>query len=385
MTRFIPALYVLLLGLAAATVAGCGDDPLKNLLRNCAVPDGTRPFTFDVGEHQLTGFIDAPAGPGPHPAILLIQSDGPTDITRGVGDARPLRDAFRSAGIASAVWDKAGSGCSGGRYRGIADLYLRADEVVAAVDALTARDDIDSDRIGAWAQGQGGWVAPMAAVRSADLAYLIVVGGPARDPISQRLYLVRKNLELEGYPDGESDALVESLGRALEAMAAQVPYEDYVPLIRPVAQHPIMEKLMDLGSDIFPTARRYDEIRGSGALDVSADVFLPAVDVPVLAIWGRLDSQVDWRDSESAYRQAFETRSNGGLTVRVFDGASHALCNAQIGSLDESRASGCTLVDGYVDTMLDWLRERGFTRDGASTQSAESTLTNAAPGGAARR
>lgn len=385
MIRNASAFSAALAIVAAASIAGCSDEPLSNLIRNCEAPADTLPFSFDSGANHLAGFIDAPSGPGPHPAIVLIQDEGPTDVTRGVGDLPAMRDAFRSAGIASVVWDKAGSGCSGGRYRGIADLYLRADEVLAAVDALKAREDIDAQRIGVWAAGQGGWVAPMAAVRSDDIAYMITVGAPGRDPVHQRLYQVERNLELEGYPDDEVAEIVAKLDTALGAMTDQAPYEDYVPLIEPVADHPFMERLMDLTSDIFPNARRYDELRGSGALDVTADVFLAAVDIPVLAMWGRLDSNVDWRESEAAYRQAFEPRNAPDVTLRTFEGADHRLCESRSGSLEESRSRGrCKLAEGYVDTMLGWLRERGFTA-GAPTRSAESTLTNAAPDGSGRR
>ncbi|MBN1240711.1 MAG: hypothetical protein JXB36_19570 [Gammaproteobacteria bacterium] len=378
------ALKFALAACAALAFAGCGEDPLTGLIRNCEAPDDTLPFSFDVGDRRLVGFIDLPAGPGPHPAVVLIQGEGPTDVMRGVGDYEALREAFREAGVASVVWDKAGSGCSSGQYRGIADLYLRSDEVVAAVAALEAREDIDGGRIGAWAIDQGGWVAPMAAVRSDGLSYLIVVGGPGRDPVHQRLYLVRRNLELEGYPEEEIDVVVERLDEALRAMADQAPYEEYVPLIEHAAAHPFMEQLLDLNSDILPGVHRYDELRSSGALDVSARVFLAAVDVPVLALWGKLDSKVDWRDSVEAYRQAFEPRRETDLTVRLFAGANHALCEAETGSLAESRGRGCEHVDGYVDTMIGWLRERGFAPGGPPADAAESQLTNASPEGAGR-
>src|SRR5690606_8740980 len=123
---------------ALLVVGACSDDPLTGLMRNCEAPGGTSPFTFDAGGRRLSGFVDVPDGPGPHPAVMLIHGEGPTDVMRGVGDYARLRDAFREAGVASVVWDKAGSGCSTGRYRGIADLYLRSDEIVAAVDALRA-------------------------------------------------------------------------------------------------------------------------------------------------------------------------------------------------------------------------------------------------------
>src|SRR5690606_8675990 len=157
--------------LIAALVAGCDDEPRSRIADGCSVPDGTLPLVFTSAQRQLFGFIDPPATDPPHPAILLLHDAGRTDITRGSGDFAELRGALRDAGIASVIWDAAGSGCSGGRYRGIADLYVRADDVLAAVEALSARDDIDASRIGVWAIGEGAWVAPMAAARGDALDF----------------------------------------------------------------------------------------------------------------------------------------------------------------------------------------------------------------------
>src|SRR5690606_5860004 len=128
----------------------------------------------------------------------LLHDAGQTDITRGDGDFAEIRDAFRRAGVASFVWDQAGSGCSGGRYRGIADLFVRGDDVLAAVEALTGHPRLDPERIGAWALGEGVWPAAMAAARGA-IDFLILVGGPESGPIERIRYAAERHLVTLGH------------------------------------------------------------------------------------------------------------------------------------------------------------------------------------------
>lgn len=348
--------------LLSCLLAACGDNGPRALRAECAAPEGTEAFAFQVGDHQLAGFVDAPAAPGRHPAVLLVGGRHPTDVTRGEGDYARLRAALRAAGIASVAWDRAGTGCSGGDYGGIADLYARADEVLAAAAALATRTDIDPARIGAWALGEGGWVATMAATRSQDLAFLVVVGAPARDPVSQRLYLARKNLELEAGEGTDVEALVGEYARALDLLKGLAPYEDFRRVAEPLARQPFFARLEALGYEVYPREARYRALQGSAAFEVDARLFLPAIDIPVLAVFGDHDVQVDWRESVRVYRASFEGRGGGDLTVRVLEDADHHLCAPARGRLEARLAPElCRYVEGYPELVIEWLRSRGLT------------------------
>jgi alpha/beta superfamily hydrolase len=144
----------------------------------CVPPAGTTLVEFQSGANVLRGFIDLPQRIGRHPAILIIHGARPTDVTDDNDYYTELRKAFSRVGIATLIWDKAGNGCSSGAYSGELPIRERATETLAALKVLKERSDIDSSRIGIWALSQGGWVAPMTAVRSNDVAYLILVSGP---------------------------------------------------------------------------------------------------------------------------------------------------------------------------------------------------------------
>src|ERR1700741_3170626 len=149
----------------------------------CKPPAGTQPFEFTDGENHLRGFIDPPARAAPHGAVLILHGSGNADVFHGDtfynGRYEALRDTFRAAGLATVVWDKAGNGCSVGSYPNGNPIRERAGEAVAALRALKARSDIDATRLGLWGISQGGWVAPMVAVRMEEVRFLILVSSPA--------------------------------------------------------------------------------------------------------------------------------------------------------------------------------------------------------------
>jgi len=121
------------------------------------------------------------AGRAPFPAIVLAHGSGP--LTRD--QLRPLAERFLSLGLAVMTYDKRGVGQSTGTYvnvgteRSVEVFGLLADDALACVAALGTRPDIDARRIGLGGASQAGWIAPLAASRSREMAFLVILSGPA--------------------------------------------------------------------------------------------------------------------------------------------------------------------------------------------------------------
>src|SRR5262249_55489318 len=121
------------------------------------------------------GTLVLPAGPGRHPAIVVVHGSGD-------GPREPLRhfaQRFADDGHVALVYDKRGSGRSQGSWVR-ASLDDLASDVLPAVRLLRSRAEVDARRIGVWAISQGGWVVPRAAAREPDaFAFVAVVTGGA--------------------------------------------------------------------------------------------------------------------------------------------------------------------------------------------------------------
>ena len=151
---------------------------------NNAQPDGPAEQTaqykrervaYYSNETLLSGIFWLPNKPGPHPALVLVDGSGKTTAERMKGWAEYLVQL----GIACLSYDKRGVGESDGKYLGglDIDIPLLASDVVAGVNYLKSREEIDSSQIGLLGQSQAGWIIPVAASESKDVSLTVIYSG----------------------------------------------------------------------------------------------------------------------------------------------------------------------------------------------------------------
>ena len=148
--------------------------------------------TFQNGDVQLAGNLWIPAGDGQFPAIVLVHGAG--KITSQ--DYKYLSFFFINHGFAVLTYDKRGVGESGGSYsrvgveNGEAVLNDLASDALAGVKFLKNHDQIDPNRIGFFGVSQAGWIAPLAASKSPDVAFFALYSGPVCT-VGQEIYYSR--------------------------------------------------------------------------------------------------------------------------------------------------------------------------------------------------
>jgi len=147
-----------------------------------ASPPAAIELTIPSRGVTLAATLQLPAtGRAPFPAIVLAHGSGRT--TRD--QMRWMADQFLSMGLAVLTYDKRGVGGSTGTYvnvgtaRSIEVFGDLSDDALACVAALKARKDIDAGRIGLGGNSQAGWIIPLAASKSKDVAFLVITSGPA--------------------------------------------------------------------------------------------------------------------------------------------------------------------------------------------------------------
>ena len=120
-------------------------------------------------------------GQAPYPAIVLAHGSG--RVTRD--HMRFWSGPLLAMGLAVLTYDKRGVGQSTGTYSNVGTansiemLNALADDALAGVAVLKARADIDPKRIGLGGGSQAGWITPLAASKSRDVAFLVITSGPA--------------------------------------------------------------------------------------------------------------------------------------------------------------------------------------------------------------
>jgi pimeloyl-ACP methyl ester carboxylesterase len=113
-----------------------------------------------------------------------------------------LHTLLPPAGIGVVTFDRRGEGEStGDSTRG--RFALQAEDALAVIEAICAK------RVGLWGISQGGWIGPLAAAASNEVAFLVLIASTGVTPSEQMMYAVERQLRLAGYGD-------EVVARALE-------------------------------------------------------------------------------------------------------------------------------------------------------------------------
>ena len=339
--KISPAALACLLLTAVGTPVHAADDAT-----GCTPPEGTQRLEFSSDNNRLRGFVDLPATTGPHPIVLIIHGSGGTDVFHGDapynGDYTLLRKTFREAGFATAVWDKAGSGCSTGTYSSGNPIRERARETLAALRALKARSDIDPARMGLWGISQGGWIGPMVAVQTDDVAFLILVSAPARDAISQLEYQALTDLRLKEAPAAEVATAGRHLRRALAIMRAGGGVEEYAAAVAPLKAYPTF---LELGITRDGSPEQFRAWQNDLDFQYRPDTALSELHQPMLVLFGDRDVLVNWEESKRIFAETLRKSGNRAYQIKVFRGADHGM----------QRAAGSQPADDYLQTMRAWL------------------------------
>lgn len=296
---------------------------LKRALRPPLPKIRTEEITFQSGDIVLSGTLVLPEGNGPHPVALQVHGRGCQ------GRVGTLRRAMMLAryGVAGLAFDKRGVDASKGRCEN-ATIEDETKDVLAAIEFLAARPDIDRAQIGAISHSAGGWIVPRAAVRSkVPLAFVVTMVGPATSVREQQLDNARyisRDLKLSAEDQ-------KPLMRYIELMFAEGEVE---------AQFAEMRQLIGQGektgwarefldtTDVAPSAK---EIKNLWVRRFNYDPRedLKRLRMPFLAFYGGSDRVVPPDENVSELRRLLTAGGNNNFRIVVLPEAGHGLDQGQ--------------------------------------------------------
>ena len=145
---------------------------------------------------RLVGRLVLPKGQDQVPVVVLVHgAEQDSALT-----LYSLQRMLPAQGIGAFVFDKRGTGVSGGQYT--QDFSLLADDDVAAMQEARRLAGARLGRIGYQAGSEGGWVAPIAANRS-PVDFVIVCFGLTVNVRDEDQEAVELQLREKGYAPGE--------------------------------------------------------------------------------------------------------------------------------------------------------------------------------------
>ncbi len=144
------------------TFSDCAKGDISfNGINGHRIPFDVIETTFEGDGVKLVGRLVLPKSGGRTPIVVLIHgSEGDSAC-----DWQPLQRLLPAEGVGAFVYDKRGTGGSGGKYT--QDFSLLANDAVGAMRAARRLAGARVGRIGYWGGSEGGWVAPLAATSCA--------------------------------------------------------------------------------------------------------------------------------------------------------------------------------------------------------------------------
>jgi dienelactone hydrolase len=226
--------------------------------------------TFQNGGVTLHGTVVSPPGGTKLPGLVMVHGSG----AHSREDYRDQAEAFARQGIATLIYDKRTEG-----YSQFERSYSTlANDALAAVEALRKRPEVDPARVGVWGLSEGGWVAPLAASKSSDVAFVVTLGANGVQPARQQAWAIEnqlRRLDMDG---------------SIVRMASST-------MIRQL-----------VGGGVFPEAH-YDPVP-----------VLQSLRQPVLGLWGAKDVLTPPGEAVRIFRDSVAHH-----TLRVFPDAQHQL------------------------------------------------------------
>lgn len=238
---------------------------------------------------SLVGTVRAPMTPGRHPAMVFVSGSGNGSRT----EFTPQAEFLAKAGVVTLAFDKRTIGYN---FRD-RDFGLLADDALRMVEYMRTRPDVDPTRTGLWGVSEGGWVVPIAAAKSLDVGFTVLVSSPNVSPLRQVAWALNEQLQRLHAPIGVRDLLTRAMG--------------------------------GVGFDFL----RYD-----------ARPALRQIRQPVLAFYGTMDPSIPFVESSQSLITSLKMAGNNQYTVRFMDKADHAM-----------RINGGPFAHGYLETLANWI------------------------------
>ena len=331
-----------------------------------------KPYPYDeeevsyenkAGGVKLAGTLTLPRATGPFPAVVLITGSGPQNRNEELLGHKPflvLADHLTRKGIAVLRVDDRGVGGSTGSISTSTSEDFAGD-VLAGIEILKARKEINSKQIGLIGHSEGGLIAPMVAARSTDVAFIVLMAGPGL--VGEEILYLQSALIAKA--SGTPDKTIARSRAAQQAIFAVLKEEKD----NTAAEKRIRENFSKITADMTDEQKKASGIEAT--LNAQLKMVLtpwfryfltydpkPAlmkVRCPVLAINGEKDLQVPPDEDLRIIEQTLASAKNPDYKIVKLPGLNHLFQTSKTGAVSEYAEIQETISTTALDVMSDWI------------------------------
>jgi hypothetical protein len=312
---------------------------------------------------KLAGTFTLPENAKNCTAVILISGSGAQDRDETIFGHKPffvIADFLTRNGIAVLRVDDRGIGGSEGNINDATSEDFAGD-VLAGLEFLKTKKEINQNKIGLIGHSEGGLIAPMVANRSTDVAFIVLLAGPG---IKGEQIIIKQ---------------VELLNRAAGLTEEQVTQKLNL-------QKNIFEILLN-EKDTVNQLERLQQVFSDGTYETMSDDHKKIINVnlnalktrwfqffltydpypalvklkcPVLALNGSKDLQVPPKENLAAIEKALKEGGNKNFKTLEMDNLNHLFQTCETGAVAEYAQIEETISPAVLQILRDWIKNFGI-------------------------
>ena len=315
---------------------------------------------------KYAGTLTLPDSGALFPAVILITGSGAHDRNEEIFGHKPflvIADYLTRRGIAVLRVDDRGIGGSTGKKMTVTSAD-HAKDVIAEIEFLKSRRDIDPNKIGLIGHSEGGIIAPLVASQSKDIAFIVMLAGPGLpggDIIKMQTRLIE---EADSIPPGR---ISQDVGRTERITSIIKSGKDSISIADQIRSY-LKATISEWGGAFSKSGSEVDTEKAIGSQINQLDgpwyryfithdprPTLEAVKCPVLAMGGTLDLQVPANEDLKEIEKALQKGGNKNHTIKLMPGLNHLFQDATTGSPKEYTQIEETFSPAALKVLGDWI------------------------------
>ncbi|MFH0756994.1 MAG: alpha/beta hydrolase [Bacteroidota bacterium] len=309
---------------------------------------------------RIAGTLTLPEGGGPFPAVILLTGSGPQNRDEEIFGHKPfwvLADYLTRNGIVVLRSDDRGVGGTSGDFA-LSTTDDFSGDALAGVAFLKTRGEVKQDLIGLAGHSEGGMIAPLAATRSDDVGFIVLMAAPAIPFDQIVLFQKRQKWEMIGMSEADMElntrwhnkvaALVASdlsdvqVGEEMRKLYRAFSEDEHKRMYKDEAA--LEQEIGNMVSPWWRFACRYDAVST-----------LKKIRCPVLAINGEKDMQVQGVENLAAIEAALAPGDCPGFDIKPMPGLNHLFQTALTGDESEYGKIEETFSPEAMEVIAAWI------------------------------
>ena len=281
-------------------------------------------FNNTAAQIKLAGTFTWPKNKKNCSVVILISGSGPQDRNEEILGHKPflvMADYLTKNGIAVLRFDDRGVKESTGSFTSATTSDFATD-VEAAMTYLQTRKEINKNKIGLIGHSEGGMIAPLVASRSKQVAFVVLLAGPAL--IGSDL-LALQSVYLDRASGMDEKQITENmmLNKKIYALISSDSAGNEEAIKTELRNNDLSKSEIDAQLEVLksPWYRHF--------LSFDPALCLAKTTCPLFALYGKKDLQVPYKENLEAIEKIMKKSNHKIFQTKAYEGLNHLFqhCN----------------------------------------------------------